>query len=251
MINLEELTWFLLVVRFDSTVIDGIQLHDEILTHMPRLNKFTFSMNIALIIKNDIKIDIVSKEDIQRSFIGKGYGQVQVGSYVYSKPLSSVIQYHIYSLPYQFENFVGLNNSFQGGMFHKVRCLTMNDNTRPFEHQLFEVISQDFPFLKELIINNVLPQQNKQHSSSLIIFPHLILLSLVEAHVDYAEQFLVDKNTHVPCLLDLRIAYESLTMITKNFTNDATRLTCAKLKRLHMDSLSGRPKNFHKYFPLL
>jgi hypothetical protein len=126
----------------------------------------------------------------------------------------------------------------------------MNDK-HPFEHQLFKVISQDVPFLKELIIHNVVPPQNKQCSSSLITFPHLILLNLIEAHVDYAEQFLVDKNTHLPCLLDLYIKYESLAMVTNNFINDAKRLTCAQLKRLHMDNLFVRPKNFDKYKYLL
>jgi hypothetical protein len=218
---------------------------------MPRLNKFTFSINTELRIKNDIKIDIATKEDIQHSFISKEVGQVQVGSYVYSKLFGSVIKYHIYSLPYQFENSLRLNNSFQGGMFHTVRCLTMKDDISYFEHQLFKVISQDFPFLKKLVIKNVLPQQKKQHSSSLIAFPHLILLNLFEAHVDYAEQFLVDKNTHLPCLPDLCIKFESLEMVTKNFIYDATRLTCAKLKKLHIDGLFVESKNFHKYFSSL
>ncbi|CAF1092869.1 unnamed protein product [Rotaria sp. Silwood1] len=250
MINLEELILFLSVVKFSSDVIDGIQLHDEILVHMPRLNKFTFSINTELLIENDIKTNITTKEDIQHSFIGKEFEQVQVGSYVYYKRLYSVIEYHIYTLPYQFENFLHLNNSFQGGMFHNVRRLKMKDNTHHFEHQLLKVISQDFPFLKELIIKNILPQQ-KQHSSSLITFRHLILLNLAQAHVDYAEEFLVDKNIHLPSLLNLRIKFEALEMVTKNFTNDATRLTCAKLKKLHIDDEFVQTKNFQKYFPLL
>jgi hypothetical protein len=71
----------------------------------------------------------------------------------------------------------------------------------------------------------------------LITFPHRILLNLLEAHVDYAEQFLVDKNTQLPCLFDLYIKYESLEMVTNNFINDATRLTCTQLKRFYMDIL--------------
>jgi hypothetical protein len=247
MINLEELILFLLIARFDSTVIDGIQLYDDILINMPRLNKFSFSINTHCIVKNNIKIDFISNEDIQRSFSDKIYRQVK--SYVNVEPERRVIKSHIYSLPYQFENFVHLDNCFQGGMFDKVRYLAMYDR-HPFEHQLFKVISQDFPFLKELIIDNIIPPQNKQHSSSLITFPHVILLNLMEAHVDYAEQFLVNKNIHLPCLLDLYIKYESLAIVTNNFINDATRPTCAQLKRLHMDNFV-RPKNFHKYFPLL
>ncbi|CAF4007564.1 unnamed protein product [Rotaria sordida] len=157
----KEKLFHYLTVRFNSNVIDGIQLHDEILIHMPRLNKFTFSINTKLLIENDIKTDITTKEDIQHSFIGKEFGQ------------------------------------------------------------------------------NVLPQQKKQHSSSLITFRHLILLNLAQAHVDYAEEFLVDKNIHLPCLLNLRIKFESLEMVTKNFTNDATHLTCAKLKKLHIDDRSN------------
>jgi hypothetical protein len=246
MINLEELILFLTVIRINSTYIDGIQLYDEILIYMPQLNKFTFSINTSIIIKK-IKINFSSNEEIQRSFIGRGYGQV--GSYVYPEPMRSVGSSHVYSLPYQFKSFFRLNNSFQGGMFDKVRYLMMSD-TRPFEHQLFKLISQDFPFLKELIICNAQPQKDKQHSSTSIKFPHLILLNLVQAHVDYAEQFLFDKNTHLPCLLDLCIKYESFAMVTNNFTSDAIRLCCAKLKRLHTNQPFVGPKNLHQYFPL-
>ncbi|CAF3926987.1 unnamed protein product [Rotaria sordida] len=258
MINLEELILFLSVIRIDSTFIGGIELYNQVLIHMSHLNKFIFSINTAVLIKNN-KIDVPSNEDIQHSFIGKEYGQV--GSYVHFEPRTSidrfsfkrpkaVVKSHIYSLPYQFEIFLHLNNSFQGGMFVKVRCLTMTD-TYPFEHQLFKIISHDFPFLKELNICNGEPQKEKQHRSTLINFPHLNLLNLVEAHVDYAEQFLVDTNTHLPCLLDLCIQYESLAMITNNFTNDATRLYCAKLKGLHIDKPFVRSKHFDEYFPLL
>jgi len=197
-----------------------------------------------------MKIDLPSNEDIQSSFIGRGYGQI--GSYVYYEPTWAVGRCHIYSLPYQFENFFGLNNSyhFQDAIFDKVRCLAMHD-TPPFEHDFFKLTSHHFPFLKELNICNIQPQKDKQHSSTLIIFPHLILLNLLEAHDDYAEQFLLNKNTYLPCLLDLCIRYESLAILTNNFTNDATCLNCIQLKRLHTDEAFVRRKAFQKYFPLL
>ncbi|CAF4572452.1 unnamed protein product, partial [Rotaria sp. Silwood2] len=80
MINLKELTLFLSVFTNDCTYIDGIQLHDQILIYMPQLNKFTFSINsntvqVEDVVNEDIEIDLPSNEDIQRSFIGKGYGQ--------------------------------------------------------------------------------------------------------------------------------------------------------------------------------
>ncbi|CAF1147435.1 unnamed protein product [Rotaria sp. Silwood1] len=179
MINLKELTLFLLVLKNDSIYIDGIQLHDQILIYMPQLNKFTFSIN-TVIVNEDIKIDRPSNEDIQHSFIGKGYGQV--GSYVHYRQERNVGTSHVYSLPYQFEYFFHLNNSFQGDIFDTVQCLAMTDG-RPFEHNLFKLISQCFPLLKELRVVNYQPQKNKQHSSILIIFPRLILLNLIEAHL--------------------------------------------------------------------
>ena len=155
---------------------------------------------------------------------------------------------HIYSLPYQFESFLHLNNSFQRGTFVKVRCLTMTDSF-PFEYQLFKIISDDFPFLKELNIDNSQPQKEKQHPLTSINFSHLNLLNLVEAHVDYARQFLIDTNAHLPCLLDLRINYESIATVTNHFTNHATRLYCAQLKGLHINNPFARPKHFDEYFP--
>ncbi|CAF1281091.1 unnamed protein product [Rotaria sordida] len=247
MINLEELILYLSLIRYNSTYVDGIQLFDQILIYMPQLNRFTFSINTWVQNENTI-IDLSSNEDIQQSFIEKGYGPV--ASYVHTIPMKAINKAHIYSLPYQFENFLHLNNSFQGGIFTKVRYLMMND-TEPFEHQLFQRISQDFSFLKCLIIFNEQPQKNKQHSSTLIIFPHLIYLNLSSAHVDYAEQFLVEKNTHLPHLLTLHIKYESLLMITNNFTNNATRLKCSKLKSLNISEPFVRSENFHQYFPLL
>jgi hypothetical protein len=121
----------------------------------------------------------------------------------------------------------------------------------PFEHSFFKVISQSFPLLKELHIINEEPQKDKQQSTPFIVFSHLIFLHLYGAHADYAEQFLVDKYCHLPCLLDLDIGYESLVLVTKNFTNDATRLTCSKLTSLRIRELFVPPKTFHQYFPLL
>ncbi|CAF1203041.1 unnamed protein product [Adineta steineri] len=233
MINLEELILFLIAIRTDSTLVDGTELYDEVLVHMSQLNKFVFSINTNVFIENN-EMDVPSNEEIQNSFIGRGYGQV--GSCVHFEPrkpknrvidfeeAKAIVKSHIYSLPYQFESFLHLNNSFKGGMF---------------------------PLVKTLTISNLEPQKKKQHSSTLISFPHLNLLNLVDAHDDYAQQFLVDANTHLPCLLDLCILYESLEIVTYNFTNDATRLYCSKLKGLHMDKPFVRPKHFDDYFPLL
>ena len=246
MINLEELTLFFAALKRYSTYIDGIQLHDQILIYMPRLNKFTFSIYTG-VVNRKRKIDLQLNENIQHSFIGKEYGQV--GSYTHTRQENNVGMSHVYSLPYQFEYFVNLNNSFQGDIFDTVRFLTMIDGL-PFEHNLFKLIAQCFPLLRALAVVNYQPQKNKQHSPVLITFSHLIFLDLVETHVDYAEQLLCDKNTHLPLLLDLYIDYKSLAIITNNFTNNAIHINCAKIKKINTDPFL-RPKNFHKYFPSL
>ncbi len=260
MINLEELILYLSIIRSNKNYIDGIQLYDDILIYMPRLNKFTFNI-VTNVDKKNIEIAFSSNEDIQRSFSRKEYGPV--GSHVetftienkrrchiYSLPYQFKTRCHIYSHPYQFKYFSFLNNSFQGGMFDNVQSLMMTDFC-PFELNFFKVISQSFPLLKQLHIINEEPQKNKQQSIPLIIFSHLIFLHLYGAHADYAEQFLVDKYCHLPCLVSLDIRYESLVLVTNNFTNDATRLACSKLTSLRIKELFVAPKNFHQYFPLL
>jgi hypothetical protein len=127
----------------------------------------------------------------------------------------------------------------------------MYDST-PFEHRLFKLISQDFPFLEFLRLWNNYRQKDKQHSSSTqITFPHLTFLDLGCAHIDYAELFLLEKNMHLPRLSHLSMKYKSLTTITNNLTIDATHFNFSKVKSLRVCELFVRPENFHEYFPLL
>jgi hypothetical protein len=249
MINLEELKLYLPIIRFDSTFIDGIQLRDQFLIYMTQLKKFTFSINTE-IDNYMVGLKLPSNEDVQRSFIGRGYQQVASSLHVHIEPESTEGNCHIYSLPYDFEYFHHLNDSFQGGMFDKVRQLTMND-MHPIEHKLFQLISQDFPFLEVLYILNEYTMEDKQHSSTLITFPYLTFIDLKCAHVDYAELFLVKKNMHLPRLLNLSIEYKSLITITNNFTNDAACFNFGTLESLDLCQSFVRPGNFHEYFPLL
>ncbi|CAF4340298.1 unnamed protein product, partial [Rotaria sp. Silwood2] len=260
MINLEELILDLSIIRSNKNYIDGIQLYDDILIDMPRLNKFTFNI-YTNVDKKNVGIVFSSNEDIQRSFRRKEYGSVashieiftrenQRKCHNYSSPYEFKSRCHIYSLPYQFRTYHFLNNSFEGGIFVNVQFLVMTDFC-PFEHNFFKVISQSFPLLKKMDIMNKELRKDKQKSLSLIKFSYLIYLDLQGAHADYAEQFLVDKYCHLPCLLNLNIDYESLVLVTNNFTNDATRLTCSKLTSLRINEPFVPPKNFYQYFPLL
>lgn len=200
MINLEVLTLFLLVSRFLSTCIDGTQLHDEILIFMPRLNQFTFSINTVLF-DTSVNVHLPSNNDIQNSFTRTKYQQV--GSYVDEKMTDDIGRCHAFSLPYQFDRF-HLSTCFKGGIFDKVVNLTMHDQ-HPFEHELFEKISYDFPSLTRLIVINSEPQRNKQHASTLITFTHLTELDVYLTHADYVEQLFLETKSHLPHLKRLII----------------------------------------------
>ena len=250
MINLEELSLFLLALRINETYIDGSQLHDDILIYKPELKKFIFSINTAVIMEGN-QIQLQSDEDIQNSFIERRYEQV--GSYAFHHRMDNVAHCHVYSLPYQFEHFFNLNNSFhfQHGICDKVRRLTMNDR-RPFEHEFFKLTACYFPSLEVLIIYNYQPQQEEIRSSTPIVFPRLILLDLLTTHEGYAEQFLLAKNTRLPCLLDLHITVEALTLLTINFKTDPAHLNCTQIRKLLTNTTPiVRPETFHKFFPFV
>jgi predicted metallopeptidase len=68
---------------------------------------------------------------------------------------------------------------------------------------------------------------------------------------DYVIQFLSDKNTRLPCLTKLIIRYETLEVVTNNFTNNTTRLNCARIKSLDIYKQFPDTKNFHSYFSSL
>ncbi|CAF4044107.1 unnamed protein product, partial [Rotaria sordida] len=195
MINFEELKLYLLIKVFDLNYIDGIQLYDQLLCHMKKLNKFTFNIQ-TLVYRCNTKINLSSNEDIQRNFIGREIYQ-QIASYINNNSTTIESKCHIYSLPYQFEYLLEINNSFPGCMFHTVRWLVIIDRY-PFEHKFFQFISQDLSFLQILHIRNDKPQKYKQYSSNeLITFHHLELLNLKLAHLDYTEQFLLKKVTYL------------------------------------------------------
>ena len=247
MTNLEELHLFVSPMRSNSTYVDGIQLYDQFLSHMTQLRKFAFNIRTTVFNDNSA-IELPSNEDIQRSFVRRIYEPV--ASHIDTTSTEIQRECHIYSLPYAFDCFVDLTNSFQGGMFDKVRYLKMNDGY-PFEFDFFRLISQNFPALKFLHLSNSSPQKVKQHLSTSITFPHLTYLDLRHAHVDYAEQFLLIKNAHVPHLMHLCIRYKSLVAITNNFTNDVTQFNFRTVKYIDGCELFVRPKRFSQYFRLV
>ncbi len=135
-------------------------------------------------------------------------------------------------------------------MFYKVQQLKLCDRAS-FERRLFEVVSHSFPFLQFLHVTNTEPMKDKECTFISITFPYLTFLDLKCAHVDYVEEFLLQKRTHLPTLLNLSMKYQLLAKITNNFTNDATQYNFKTIKSLDVDQVFIRPESVEQYFPLL
>ncbi|CAF3903582.1 unnamed protein product [Rotaria sp. Silwood1] len=256
MSNLEKLT-LSIRVRERNSFIDGTYLHNYVLSQMPHLHTFTFDF-VTNIVRNNQQFK-PSSDDIQRTFIEKGY---HVDCYVdYDDSITD--RCHVYSLPFNMKHIHYITHSFPGGMFMNVRVLHMFDHSHPFEHDLFARISRSFPLLSNLKVTNRTPQNKNrsqqlvksEEASSIIEYSHLVELSFScdDTHIDYVKEFLCNLNTHLPCLSKLHVEYEYLVTVTENFTRNTTRMNCAKLKHIDFYHKRGivRSKNFYLYFPLL
>ncbi|CAF1149881.1 unnamed protein product [Adineta ricciae] len=245
MINLEELNLCLQIARSNTTFIDGNQLYNQFLISMTKLKKFTFNINTFVHYRN-VNVELQSNEEIQRSFTGRFYQEVF--SHVKINPSERVGECHIYSLPYNFEYYFNVDNSFSGGRFEKVRQLRMYDPFG-FTFELFHRISQDFPCLEYLNITNGRAMRVKPDlCTSVITFPYLKFLNLREAHDDYGVFFLLKQYVHLPQLACLRVRQASLEKITKNFTSDPMTLNLSKVKDLNVGLWFAPLATFHMYF---
>jgi hypothetical protein len=231
MLNLEELDLFLTI--FDrQTFFNGNHLK-ELIKNMTKLNKFTF--NILTITSVQNQIGLPSNEDIHYTFRDLKNSQI-ISSIEYVRK-EQKSRCHFYSYPYLWKVYNNITNSFSGGLFRCVRVISVSDE-RPFEHEFFLRISQSFPFLKKLTIVNDEPQKNQQcrksnddnESLTIIQYPFLTKLDLLEAHDDYVEQFLLDTKTCLPNNVHLIIFYLTLKKITNNFTRNETRINASKVK---------------------
>ncbi len=249
--KLEELT--LNIINDErTTFIDGTQINDKILVHMPCLRKFTFHISVEVELHHLTHYS--SNEDIQRTFINIGYQQVCC---ILNYKINSVTC-HVFSLPFAFYYLEDIGNTFPPIDFSRVRELEVYDEI-PFKHEFFIRITCFFPLLKKLHVINFQPQSqmrdnlvsNNNELYSIVEYPNLISLCLRCSPIDYVEQFLNETKTHLPHLTKLRVGYNELRFVTKNFTRDATRRNCAQVKQLIIDKTIVHSKDFYNYFPLL
>ena len=251
MTNLESLTLSLSIEEQDK-FIDSLNLTRNILSHMPHLNQFLF--NIRSFVSFDNQLQLPSNDEIQQSF--RNCTDYQVVSYVDYFPSNKTGQCCVYTYPYRMLHFDGITNSFPGGTFKYTRYVRLVDE-RPFEHTFFLRIAQAFPSLEQLDMKNFEPQKCKDDQDSnnnnghlpIIEYPHLTALQLLDVHDDYAEQFLLHTRTCFSNPIHLFIGYDTIQRATHNFTRDATRVNCGKIKWLCIPRRSPLPKHFNLYFP--
>ncbi|CAM4821197.1 unnamed protein product [Rotaria magnacalcarata] len=253
MLQLEKLTLSLRVCSRTS-LIDGTHLLNDILSEMSHLHTFIFNIITQSTMINEELLP--TPDDVSRPLIQRGYN---VGCYTDFCQME-MCQCHIYSLPFTMERMDTLSNKFPGGLFMTVRHLVAQHLFRPFEHDFFVRISHSFPLLNKLTLMNTNEQEEKltyqknehEQTSSIIEFSHLMILNFTISALDYAEQFLSDAITRLPCLNTLCIKYIDLVCVTQNFRNNAARANCSKLQHIIFDSPpTTYPENFYHYFPLL
>ncbi|CAF5176428.1 unnamed protein product, partial [Rotaria magnacalcarata] len=226
-----------------KTFIDGNELKKNITNHMTRLKKFAF--NICSNIRLRGAIDLTSNEDIQQTFrVFKDYQIISTVDYFLKEKRG---QCHIYSYPYNLQYYENITNNFPGGLFEYVSEISLFDE-RPFEHEFFLRIAQSFPLMKKLTLLNEKPQTNNNQHFSIIKYPRLIELVLYDAHEDYVEQFLLDTKSSLPFDIDLYVYFRPLKKVTHNFTRDATRINCSRVKFSYYKSMKRIPKHFKDYF---
>jgi hypothetical protein len=219
--------------------IDGNTLRKDIISHMPRLYKFTFT--ICSIVHHHDQNNFPSDECIQKTF--ECYYDNDIIVCVNHFQERKFTRCLIYSYPYKLPFYNNVTNNFSGGLFTSVTKVSLYDE-RPFEYEFFVRIAQSFPFMKELIIDNEKAQNDKHlitstndnQPLSIIEYANLTILDVRWVHDDYVELFLLDTKVSLPNNVHLLVGYERLKRVTYNFTRDATRNNCRKLASLDLCS---------------
>jgi hypothetical protein len=219
---------------------------------MPQLNTFTFY--IACESDCGDSAIRISKEEIERTFINVKYPQV-ASMVDYFEPYKMICR--TFSLPFKFQLLEHLGNNIPNIVFNSVTHLTLWDKDA-FKHEFFVRLVRAFPLLQNLSIWNIKPRYleipkhlRDKDWCSVVEYPHLISLDIKDANIDYVEHLLNETKAHLPRLTELKVTYDSLKIVTKNFTRDETRRNCARVKRLIFEAATVHLKDVYHYFPLL
>ena len=246
MVNLKKLALYICVNR--STVLDGNDLKNDIINHLPQLNQFMY--NIRSLFRASNQNEIPANKDIQRTLAD--LSKAHANFYIDYLPDDRIGQCHYYSYPYTLNYYDDITNKFPGGLFACVRRVSLFDY-RPFEHQFFIRLAQSFPLMEKLTVSNLKAQQQKLTNNnqciSVIEYPHLTELDFNCAHSDYIEQFLMDTKTFLWNHVNFWSDYDPLKRATHNFTSVTTRLNSTKIQSLHFHDSYQISKSLTDYFP--
>jgi hypothetical protein len=168
--------------------------------------------------------------------------------------------------PFDYEFFVRIARSFPLLRSFQVKNLLSTRDQFEFDNNQFEFDNNQFEFdnnqfdsdsdqfesdsIRSESDSNQFEFDNNQ-SYTIVEYPHLRTLNVSCAHIDYIDQLLDESKTRLPQLTELEIDYKNLRMVTKNFTRDATRLNCSKVKKLDVYDTMAYPEELYRYFPLL
>ncbi|CAF4443099.1 unnamed protein product, partial [Rotaria sp. Silwood2] len=236
MMNLEKLD-LNLIVDGRKTFVDGNDLKINIINHMSKLYKFTFNIRSSSCFYNEVNLP--SNEYMEETF--RDFKDKQIIHYVDYFPKKKEACCLIYSYPYKLNHYNGVTNNFPGGIFQCVRKVSLFDE-RPFEHEFFLQIQKSFPLMEQLFVVNQQRQINKQFRKannengdlSIIHYPYLKHLDLLNTCIDYHEQFLFDTKMCLPFHVRVYMNYKIVRKVTRNFRRNSTRSNCAKMNSVYL-----------------
>ena len=263
MCHLRHLTLYI-EINDRNTPVDGIQIENEFLIRLSRLQSFTFY--IGTFVSINYTLIPLSNDHIRRTFTNIKFGSVGCGR---NHIQETYIAYHVFSLPFTFARIRFVGDCLTDTMFRNVTCLCIADQV-PFEHEFFLRLTRCFPSLACLVITNrkaqsrdaVESEYRNDGSLEIAQYFHLTSLTFARVHIDYVEQMLNESKTRLPCLTELKVNYDHLKTVTDNFTRDTTRLNCINVEELstyreghsgniNNTSINEQSKDFHIFFPML
>ncbi|CAF1592072.1 unnamed protein product [Rotaria magnacalcarata] len=232
--RMSHLKGLILYLSIENRVVfvDGTHLYNEILIHMPQLRT---EINI------DNSVHRLSINDIQQTFNKLQYQQ-----------MACIVNYscdtgtcHVFSLPFSFDrlDYIGIRfGSFETRILH-------------WNYTIFPIAEEINGFEFCISVLHFWDSKTKQFQYNqlhpIVEFPHLASLNVRRADVYYVEQFLNTEKTYLPRLTELEVDYDNLVTVTDNFTRDATRGNCAKVKWLIFEITIEYSRAVHAYFPSL
>ena len=244
--NLENLTLHLRV-EDRQTLIDRNHLENEICLYMPRLQSFIFYIRTRTTY-TDVLSNVIDEVSIH-------FRQQPIVNITNRIMGGDEIAYHIFTLPFLFDEIGSIGFIFPNIKFEYVTNLVIEDII-PFNHDYFVRLSFAFPLLSRLCIINSLQETSTgtiedTQSSRIAQYSHLTSLNLRSAARDSVEEFLNETKSFLPCLTELIMFYSKLTTVTNYFTREETRRNCANVKRLNILGTYAHTEHFYLYFPSL